>query len=661
MASFERISIALKAAKELGFKQAALYAFYRLALISGYLRLLTPPRPAGSGAKASGSPLLNIHALTQLPLTVPAASDLRSITGGNTQELLKEADFVASGKFRLYGGELVELDLTPPAPLRHWSFTNDNDPSSRDIKDLWEPARFGWVYLLGRAYIMASDEAYAKAFWHFFELFTAQNPPNLGPHWASGQEVALRLMALAFAGQVFRLSPHSSPERQNRLLESIGEHAARIPPALVYGRAQNNNHLLTKAAGLITAGALLEGQPGADRWSNMGWRWINHALQNQISPGGSYIQQSTNYHRLMLEASLWVFAVTKKRRQAFPPATHEKLVAATRWLLCQLDPLSGCVPNLGHNDGAHILPLAAGGFKDYRPVIQAASRAFLAGPCLPPGPWDELSLWLGFPLDSSTRKSCHFHVSCPDSPRLGDEYSWGSLRAARFFGRPAHADQLHVELWWKGHNVARDAGTYRYTALPPWKNSLAETLVHNTLTIDNHSQMRRAGRFLWVDWAHASRLLPGGQQDMLLAEHNGYRALGIRHRRSLRRLDSHHWLVQDLLYSAHRKSLAVSASLHWLLPDWPWEIENTTLTLRAPEGRLHLRVLTRSRTARPSSNDSRLQLVRAGEVVFGFQEELPTLGWYSPTYAAKIPALSLRLTVGDEMPFEFRSEWEFCD
>jgi len=30
--------------------------------------------------------------------------------------------------------------------------------------------------------------------------------------------------------------------------------------------------------------------------------------------------------------------------------------------------------------------------------------------------------------------------------------------------RPFQSDQLHVDLWWHGLNLARDAGTYLYTA-----------------------------------------------------------------------------------------------------------------------------------------------------------------------------------------------------
>ncbi len=203
----------------------------------------------------------------------------------------------------MFGGQPVELKLTFDQPLRHWTdyetgkapIPKSQFPNS-DIKFTWEPARFGWAYTLGRAYHLTQNETYAETFWKYFEIFTEANPPNLGPHWMNGQEVAIRLMALVWADQVFETAAASSAERRARLAASVAQHAARIPPTLIYARAQNNNHLVTEAAGLYTAGLAL----GHAHWRALGWRWLNWAFRRQISGYGEYIQHSVNYHRVML-------------------------------------------------------------------------------------------------------------------------------------------------------------------------------------------------------------------------------------------------------------------------------------------------------------------------------------------------------------------------
>ena len=97
----------------------------------------------------------------------------------------------------------VPLQLTFNEPLHHWTeYETGKAPFPfslfpiPDIKFIWEPARFGWAFTLGRAYHITQDEKYAEAFWKYFETFTDGNPPYLGPHWMNGQEVAIRLMAL---------------------------------------------------------------------------------------------------------------------------------------------------------------------------------------------------------------------------------------------------------------------------------------------------------------------------------------------------------------------------------------------------------------------------------------------------------------------------------
>ena len=86
----------------------------------------------------------------------------------------------------------------------------------------------------------------------------------------------------------------------------------------------------------------------------------------------------------------YIFADEKPRF-----ARNDKLASATRWLAALTDPISGGAVNLGANDGAYIFPLANGDFRDFRPVVQAASRLFLGADAFESGAWDEMSLWFG--------------------------------------------------------------------------------------------------------------------------------------------------------------------------------------------------------------------------------------------------------------------------
>ncbi len=648
----------MQAARELGFEQISLNIIYRLGLKSGYFRIVTPSRPIG----------LPENLATRFFLPTPTQAELTRLLGESAQAVVDEADELSVGQVRLFGGLPVPLQLQPGRDLQHWTAykNHQNVWVGQDVKFLWEPARFGWAFLLGRAYRLTGSEAYAQLFWQLTERFLEANPVNLGPNWASGQEVALRLIALSFSVQVFADSTQTTLERKRLLIQAMADHTARIPPTLIYARSQNNNHLVSEAVGLYTAGILLADFPAAARWREMGWRWLNYALQTQIAGDGAYCQHSANYHRLMLHASLWADLLCRQSGETFPRQTLEKLAAATRWLLALLDPISGQTPNLGHNDGSNILPMAGGGFADYRPVLQAASRAFLGHSCLPPGPWDELSIWLGLRMETiqppGIRKDSidiNDQTSVKETSinkqqfTIRNPQSWAYLRAAQFTSRPGHADQLHVDLWWQGQNIALDAGTFQYNASPPWENGLASTIVHNTITIDGRDQMQRAGRFLWVNWAQA-RLLAGAP-DSLAAEHSGYNCLGILHRRRLLQIDPMHWQVKDELLPSRPGQNDHCFTLHWLLPDWPWEMEESRISLSGPNGKITLAVTITGDSQKIKMTG--VQLIRGGKAISGPAECPPVLGWYSPTYGIKLPALSLRCSCEGKAPFSLLSEW----
>lgn len=664
MSVLSRLSVVVKATRQLGFSQVALNALYRVGLKTGYFRIFD----IGYSIFGPKKPNIEYSKIVSL-FSFPTPETVRETIGPDgLQALLTEADEIVTGRFRPFGADPVEIRLAPPPPLAHWTDYEThrvrlpNLPTFQlsDLKLYWEPARFGWAFVLGRAWHVSGDEKYAEAFWRDFEIFQAANPPGMGPNWMSGQEVGIRLMAFVWAGQIFAASKHATPERLSALGTAIAQHAIRIPPTLLYARSQNNNHLLTEAAALYTASLALPAHPAAPAWQALGQKWLTWCFTHQIDRYGEYVQHSTNYHRLMLQTALWVKMLENReqRVESSQTTTRENLALATHWLLSLLDPDSGRAPNLGANDGALIFPFSSQPFEDFRPVAQAAARTFL-GYSLPSGPWDEMSLWFGAPSVE--------HL--PELPRYpGDHiyapHSWGYLRSVQFTSRPSHADQLHFDLWWRGLNIAQDAGTYLYNADPPWDNRLTSTLVHNTVSVDRQEQMTRAGRFLYLDWANAKgkRHFESGADfiQRASAQTDAYFArFGIHHTRTITVYPDERWLVEDdltnMLLQPH------TFRLHWLLPDWPLDIGDSMLDIRlkSPYGWITLNVQPKISGVELSNIDYRISISRAGETIHGICTPDPIRGWVSSTYFKKAPALSLAIEVESKESVKFISEFKF--
>jgi hypothetical protein len=217
-------------------------------------------------------------------------------------------------------------------------------------------------------------------------------------------------------------------------------------------------------------------------------------------------------------------------------------------------------------------------------------------------------------------------------------------------------DQLHLDLWWRGLNIAQDAGTYLYNAEPPWDNPLVTTRVHNTITVDGRDQMTRGGRFLVLDWVNAySKSEISTDENVLqrvMAYHKGYR--DVKHERTVTVLTDERWIVEDKLISHRRHDYR----LHWLLPDWEWKVENgeqrVEIRVNSPSGWIILDVSHSSLVTGHS-----ITLIRAGKLIYGEGNPLPYEGWLSPTYGVKLPALSFAIEAASSQAITFTSEFIF--
>ncbi len=717
-----RSRLLIPAIRELGIADLFQYGIYQIGKRSGLLRRSTPlyrwsDRPLETWL--SGDTTLEQVLSDRQPFFFESGEPFKErLQRFPSEDLRREADEILAGKFRLFGGPPVDLGSPPDwrrIPMtgeqdsisleKHW--TENESASGKDLRLLWEPARFGWAFTLCRAYQFTGEPRYAAGVLKLLLSWLESNPPNHGPHWGSGQESALRILALTFAWYVLEDYLETAQADAAKILLALAVHAERIPPTLSYARAQRNNHLLSEAVGLYSVGLLMPWFEQSSEWKRLGRKWLIQALDDQVFDDGGYIQYSTNYQRLALSAGLWAARLAEIHAEPLPDQTLGALRKMTQFLIALTDLQNGTPPNWGHNDGSNILPLSTGLQNDYRPVLQAAALQFMEVPAFGSGAWDEMSVWLGVlnrgqaqsaetnrddpnaaDVASTRDQSLAAGVDLPESggegrrSRLGDESgaavaaetmatdfpdtglymmrgetSWASLRCARFAARPAHSDKLHMDLWWNGQNIARDAGTYRYTVSPPWENAFSGAAAHNTLMADGREPMDRAGRFLWLNWSDARYLGRWQAEDesvqALAAEHplKG----GLKHRRSIVQAGASMWIVLDELIGSGSSTERHRARLAWSLVDWPWELDAQSLKLQGEQGSVRLRLT-------PGMDD--IALYRAGEIVAGekqSKEDPAVLGWWSPTYGYKEPALTLVATMEGSLPLRLTSWWRLGD
>ncbi len=557
------------------------------------------------------------------------------------EDAVRAGGAVLSGRPRLAGHRAADLGfpfdwlVNPHTGVRadsraHWSDLDGFENTPGDVRVLWEPARFGWVYALGRACAAVRGGRYGEAFWTLLESWRAANPPNLGPHWQDGQECALRLQALCFGLYAFWSDPSTSPERVQRLAQTVALHAERIEGNLGFARTQMGNHAVSEAAALYTAAVLFPEFSRASPWRRLGLRVLDDEARLHNRSDGTYAQHSMNYHRLMLHEYLWVLRLAELNGDRLAPETVEKLDRATEFLYLLQDERSGRLPNYGPNDGSLVLPLDGCDFLDYRPVIGAMHHQIHRERLYAPGPWDEDLLWLFGPASHEAPR-----VARPrPSARLdqGGYYTlrgletWGMVRCHTFRNRPNQSDLLHLDLWWRGQNVLRDSGSYLYNAPEPWRDWFTSTAAHNTVQIAGQDQMVKVRRFSWAYLARARvrvvRCAGVDGFDYFEGEHEGYQRLPgrITHRRAVARIGDRAWLVVDDVLGTGRSTIRA----FWHLLDAPWTSETHRLCLDTASGPVALSFLT------PGAS-STLHVARG-------EEGRQPLGWESQRYGERVPA-----------------------
>lgn len=489
----------LVALRRLGLRNVIRVGAYRAAIRAGVWRLLTPigkgwSEPLFTASEWSGN-------------LAPA------LTEAARSSLVAEADEIVSGRLRMYSGAAVLVGDPPLWHVSTYDESNSADPAAHwscvrttgDIKDIWEPSRFAWAPVLARAWKAEGSSRYLESLNRWVGDWAVANPVNAGANWACGQETSIRLMHVLLASEII-----GSRGATLGLARFVREHVRRIAATTAYAIGQDNNHGTSEAVGLYVGGLWLtrHGDGNAARYVRRGRSMLEERVLRLVMPDGSFSQYSVNYHRLLLDTlcvAEWYRSVNGDA--PFSGTFYERARAATSWLYEMVDPLSGDAPNIGANDGARLLGLTSGPYRDFRPTAQLACALFHDKRAYDYSECDEPLLWLGLDLPAARMEPALSQTyqdggwATLHAP-VGD--SWACLRFPVYRFRPSHADALHLDLWSGGLNVLRDGGTFGYTTDSEWLTYFAGTASHNTVQFDGRDQMPRIGRFLFGKWLHGA-------------------------------------------------------------------------------------------------------------------------------------------------------------
>lgn len=644
----------LQEVRELGLERTTARLCWELKLRCGFLRA-KPTRPV-HGTLPDDATLPSVMLFSDPEEVRRALAE--GIPAANIGRLVEDAANSTEGRILCFGrwladfGDPIDWSLNPVTRQKwnsraHWSTLIRQSQAAGDIKLTWEVGRFPHAFRMARAAVFFPAEApsFSAALFDQIESFHRVSPFGRGVHWASSQEIAIRFCAFLFALSVFSNLSQPVSSISKVIAAELLDGAVHLEQHLDYARKSvYNNHLLSEALGLYIAGTALPDVPEASRWRELGSAILTEQADVQVRRDGGYIQNSHNYHRFAMQVYLLGWASEAKHGQ-FPEPWRAAMERSLDFLLAHQNPSDGRLPNYGANDGSLPLVLSTCDYSDFRPTLQALSLATRGERIYPAGPWDEEAAWLLGPqvLDAPLRpvrpKSGSFSGSGYHVMRGVSPGTFTTFRCGTVVERFSQIDMLHLDVWWRGHNVLVDPGSYLYNGSEEWHNHFLRTASHNTVQVDGRDQMLHFRKFKCLYWTRAKLLRFEGDSEWTLCEgeHYGYQRYPGKciHRRSVLFLKDDLWVVVDRIQGSGTHGVR----LHWLGGDFPYRAGfegHTSLQLETPDGPFYLAVFNAAGRLLP------------GQIVAG--QDDPPRGWLSRYYAERVPVPSLSVEISERLP-----------
>lgn len=384
---------------------------------------------------------------------------------------------------------------------QHWTRINDFSLDAGDIKFVWEKSRFSWLLTVCR-YDYHFDEDHSDfAISQIFD-WIEKNPLNCGPNYKCSQETSIRILNWLFVLNFYRKSVALTEDRWNKIITSIYWQTDHVMKNINFSRITvRNNHAITETLTLYLMGLMFPMMKGASLWKRKGKKWFEQEITYQIEDDGTFIQDSMNYHRVVVQLLTYAIALADKHEEKFSGVVYEKAYKSLNFLYQCQEPSNGWLPNYGANDGALFFPLSDNDYRDYRPQLDAL-HGLLTGQSLY-NVYFEDAQWVG-------------HRICPNRKCFSTlEKQFGIVRfessgyylirekdtltfiRCGLFKTKGSNDQLHLDVWYKGNNVLMDGGSYKYNTDENTVRYFAGTESHNTIMIGVYDMMQKGSRFMW--------------------------------------------------------------------------------------------------------------------------------------------------------------------
>lgn len=445
-------------------------------------------------------------------------------------DLEKNAAKILSGQICFFSSEWKNLGKTydwisnPDTNYtykisNHWSEINDFNPENGDIKYVWEKSRFTYLHSIIR-YDYHFDKDHSEFVFTEIENWIDANPINQGPNWKCSQEISLRLFNWMYALIFYKNSNCLSKSLWEKIQNTIFWSLHHIFHHINFSRiAVRNNHAITETLALTVSEMLFPYIPETKKWAKKGRKWFEKEVNYQIYNDGTFLQFSMNYNRVLVQLLSFGIAITEKNKKIFSKNVYAKAYKTVNFLFQCMQIENGYLPNYGNNDGALFFQFSNKDYRDYRPQVNTLHRILTGSKLFDDHNINEDYNWaqnesqLNYKFDPLKQEIGVLSFTIGGYYICRTLTSFSFIRCGNHKDRPAHADNLHLDIWVNGKNVLRDSGTYKYNTSKNISNYFTGSSSHNTVVVNEESQMLKGSNFIWYYWTQCNNAYWGETAD----------------------------------------------------------------------------------------------------------------------------------------------------
>ncbi len=551
------------------------------------------------------------NTISDMKITIDEICDLK-LDQMSASELIAQADSIL--KYQFSDGGISPKILA--SGKIDWHFSPTSNPEW-----LWWLHRHHWWPVLAVTYARTGDERYAESFVSQMKDWIQSNPmpttkDETSPSWRL-MEVALRMRVCwipAFA--LFFESPAFTDHDKLMMLRSIYDHATFLSTF-----KSSRNHLLRETNGLVHIAVYFPEFKMAKRWQRKAISRIEQELINQVNRDGTHIEMSVGYQWLVVDEFEKAYRLLVDCNLSLPNQNLAKRLEAMYQVLAYVVRPDGTFPQINdgfiHWDCSRLKEAGTQFARDDFIFIGSSGNQGQA-PSLDSIGFKDAGLYV---MRSDWTSQSHY--------LLFDTGPYG--------GYHGHEDKLSVEIAAYGTPFIVDSGSYTYDAKDPFRSYFVESKSHNTVLVDNASQIRRWNTFhmnpkpaerndaVWITgprFDYAAAAYEDGYGEFSLTVCNEKKIIDdVIHTRRVLFLKPDYWIILDELAASKEHDYQLLFHLH---PD------------------IRARIVAEKTVRLESASENILQIIpvfpEGLKVTTVAGSENPIQGWYSNGPYQKQPA-----------------------